>query len=363
VVKPHYFLALFLFYTTFLSADILKENFITFDLNGTSPTVVVDFESDNLEKFIMIDTNKNDIISWKEIYAKQTEIKTFVLSHIDITADGEACALNVVNFEVYRRIHQSYIKLHLNLSCAIPKEVIGLKYNLFFDVDKDQKAFVKLSGTHVKPLIMSDRKIEVSLTLTEPTLWSSFVDFLIEGVWHIWIGFDHILFLLMLLIPAVYTSKYIPRERFTEVLKEILKITTAFTLAHSITLALSVTKVVTLDITFIEVAIALSVLFTALNNIFFFSKRKTWIIAFVFGLIHGFGFANVLHELLDEKNDFVVMLLGFNLGVELGQLAIVLALLPLLFFLRKGLFYKRFIMNLFSAMTAIIAFFWAIERI
>ncbi|HIP46633.1 MAG TPA: HupE/UreJ family protein [Campylobacterales bacterium] len=361
MIKPHYLLLLLLF-SAFLRADILKENFITFDLNGTTPALIVDFESDNLEKFIMIDSNKNDIVSWKELYAKQKEIETFVLSHIDIAVDGKACTLGIQNFEVYRRVHQSYIKLYLNLSCALPKEALNLKYDLFFDVDKDQKVFVKLSDKSVKPLIMSSRKVAVSLNLSENTLWSSFVDFLIEGVWHIWIGFDHILFLLMLLIPSVYSSKHMPREKFTEVLKEILKITTAFTLAHSITLALSVTKVITLDTTFVEVAIALSVLFTALNNIFFFTKAKIWMIAFVFGLIHGFGFANVLHELLDQKSDFIAMLLGFNIGVELGQLAIVLALLPLLFFLRKSLFYKRFIMSGFSALTALIAILWALER-
>ncbi len=362
VVTPRYLLLVLLFFSALLRADILKENFITFDFNGTTPKVLVDFESDNLEKFIMIDSNKNGIISWKELYAKQKEIENFVLKHINIVVDGKACALQIRDFKVYRRVHQSYIKLPLDLDCSLPKEAVTLKYDLFFDVDKDQKAFVKLSDKSAKPLIMSDRNVEVSLNLKQATLWQAFKDFLIEGIWHIWIGFDHILFLLMLLIPSVYTSFRVAREKFTEVLKEILKITTAFTLAHSITLALSVTEVITPNVTFIEVAIALSVLFTALNNIFYFIKEKTWIIAFAFGLIHGFGFANVLHELIDKKSDFIGMLVGFNLGVEIGQLAIVVALLPLLFILRKTSFYRNFIMIGFSGVTALIATLWAIER-
>ncbi len=362
VVTPRHLLLVLLFFSALLRADILKENFITFDFNGTTPKVLVDFESDNLEKFIMIDSNKNGILSWKELYAKQKEIEGFVLKHIDIAVDGKACALRIRDFKVYRRVHQSYIKLALSLDCSLPKEAVTLKYDLFFDVDKDQKAFVKLSKGNVKPVIMSSRKVTVSLTLQNPSLWQAFKEFLVEGIWHIWIGFDHILFLLMLLIPSVYTALGIPREKFTEVLKEILKITTAFTLAHSITLALSVSEIITINVTFIEVAIALSVLFTALNNIFYFSKEKTWIIAFAFGLIHGFGFANVLHELIDKKSDFIGMLLGFNLGVEIGQLAIVLALLPLLFVLRNTSFYRYFIMIGFSATTAIIALIWAIER-
>ncbi len=362
VVSPHRLLLLLFIISAFLRADILKENFITFDFNGSTPKALVDFESDNLEKFMTLDSNKNGIVSWKELYAKQKEIEKFVLQHIDIIVDKKSCGLEVATFKVYRRVHQSYIKLYLNLDCALPKEAVKLKYDLFFDVDKDQKAFVKLSDSSTKPIMMSDRKVEVALNLEKPSLWKAFKDFLIEGIWHIWIGFDHILFLLMLLIPSVYTKKRVPRENFIDVLKEILKITTAFTLAHSITLALSVTQIVTLNSTFVEVAIALSVLFTAMNNIFYFTKEKTWIIAFAFGLIHGFGFANVLHELIDNKSDFTGMLLGFNIGVEIGQLVIVAALLPLLFLLRKGEFYKRFIMIGFSALTAIIATLWAIER-
>jgi hypothetical protein len=361
-----FFVLSLLLISPLLRADILKENFITFDFNGSSPKVLVDFESDNLEKFISLDSNKNGIVSWKEIKAQRTKIESFVLEHISIMIDKKACQLKVLDFEVYRRVHQSYIKLPLALQeCTLPKEAVNLKYDLFFDVDKDQKVFVKESKNVAKPLIMSSRNIEVNLHLKKASLWEAFVDFLIEGIWHIWIGFDHILFLLMLLIPSVYLyhdNLLQARESFKSVLMEILKITTAFTIAHSITLALSVTEIVTLPSTFIEVAIALSVLITALNNLFGFMRGKIWPVAFGFGLIHGFGFANVLHELLVKNSDFVGMLLGFNLGVEIGQLAIVISLLPLLYLLRKTTFYKVAIMRGFSALTAIIATLWAVER-
>ena len=355
---------LLLFVTSLLRADVLKENFITFDINQTDPSLLLDFESDNLEKFITLDDSGNDIISWKELKAHQEEIKSYVLGHIKIKSDGKECTKNITDFEVYRRVHQSYIKLPITLTCPRPKRAFELDYDLFFDVDKNQKVFVKLRPQDTAQ-IMSSRTPKLLLTLAQPTLLEGFKEFVMEGVWHIWIGVDHILFLLMLLIPSVYhISKRarIPREKFSDVLKEILKITTAFTLAHSITLALSVGNIVTLNITFVEVAIALSVLFTALNNIFTFTTKSTWMIAFAFGLIHGFGFANVLHELIDKKEGFAAMLVGFNLGVEIGQLAIVVALLPLLFFLRKSLFYQKFIMIGFSFATAIIATLWAIER-
>ncbi len=355
-------LLLLLFISAFLRADILKENFITFDFNGSTPKVLIDFESDNLEKFITLDSNKNGIVSWKELYAQKEKIEDIVLSHIAIMSDKKPCSLHISDFKVYRRVHQSYIKLPITLQgCSTPHEKVDLHYDLFFDVDKDQKAFVKLS-TKTKPLIMSARKVDLSLALKQQSLQQAFQTFLVEGIWHIWMGFDHILFLLMLLIPSVYTAHKIPKDRFIDVFKEILKITTAFTIAHSFTLALSVTEILTINATLIEVAIALSVLFTALNNIFYFTKIRNWMIAFFFGLIHGFGFANVLHEMIDKKSDFLSMLLGFNLGVEIGQLAIVTALLPLLFIFRKTLFYRRFVLIGFSALTAIVALLWAIER-
>ena len=357
-----------LFFSSLLNADLLKENFITFTFKEKVPKAVVDFESDNLEKFIKLDDNENGIVSWKEIRAHQKEIEKFVLQHIEIKADGQTCTKKVDRFEVYRRVHQSYIKLYLTLGCTLPHEAVDLRYNLFFDVDKDQKAFVKIADDNrSKPVILSDRKVEVTLKMQHRrSIWQAFKNFLVEGIWHIWIGYDHILFLLMLLVPSVYYYRYgrpLPRQNFREVLIEVLKIVTAFSVAHSITLGLSVSEIVVLDSRFVEVAIALSVLFTAVNNLYPMITKHTWIMAFLFGLIHGFGFANVLHDLIvKNSSDFLAMLFGFNLGVEIGQLVIVTLVLPLLYILEKTTFYKRFIYQGFSAVTALIAALWAIER-
>ncbi len=365
-MKIKYFIFVIFFVQT-LCGDLLKENFITFDLNGSQPRAVVDFESDNLEKFMKLDDNGNGIVSWKEIKAHRKEIERFVLSHVDIRVDGRVCGREVARFEVYRRVHQSYIKLYLKLKCELPEEAIDLKYDLFFDVDKDQKAFVKIADDNrSKPVVMSDRKVEVQIVLGKRTLWNAFVDFFKEGVWHIWIGYDHILFLLMLLVPSVYRYRGrepVARDRFGSVLVEILKIVTAFSVAHSITLGLSVSGIVTLDAQFVEVAIALSILFTALNNLYPIVTGHTWMMAFGFGLIHGFGFANVLRDMIiKNSSDFLAMLFGFNLGVEAGQLVIVGALLPLLYFFRKSRYYRYGVLYGFSALAALISALWAVER-
>jgi hypothetical protein len=127
-------------------------------------------------------------------------------------------------------------------------------------------------------------------------------------------------------------------------------------------LGLSVLKIVNINSQFVEIAIALSVLFTALNNLFSWAKHKIWVVSFAFGLIHGFGFANVLNEMTLNSRELVRSLLGFNLGVEIGQIIIVLGIIPLLYIIRKTKFYRIFILNGFSFLGAIIATLWAYER-
>jgi hypothetical protein len=255
-------------------------------------------------------------------------------------------------------VHQSYIKVFYNLSCKQPHQKVTVKYDLFFDIDSAQKAFVSLSIKDSKPAILSANKKEVTIKLKKQSTFEAFKNFFIEGVFHIWIGFDHILFLTMLLLPAIYYNK----KSIKKALIEIVKVITGFSIAHSITLALSVTKIVEINSNIIEVAIALSVLFTAINNIYPMIVNRVYLLSFCFGLIHGFGFANVLHELMLKNNDFIAMLFGFNLGVETGQLMIVFSIIIPLFLFAKTKYYKRYILQGVSFLTAVISVIWAVER-
>jgi len=353
-----------LFLITSLHADILKENYITIEPNE-KPILELDFESDNLDQYIVLDTNKNGLISWKELKSKKDEIIKLVLPHLKIVSDKKPCPKIVTDFKIHRRVHQSYITLTIELSCKI-EDRLDIYYDLFFDVDRSQKAFIQIKDKNSsQPMVISPRKKQLTINVEQSSIFKTFMNFLVEGIWHIWIGFDHILFLLMLLIPSVVyfkDRKITPQNSLKKVIIKILKIVTAFTVAHSITLALSVLDIVDVNMRYIEVAIALSVLFTALNNLLLFTKTKTWIIAFFFGLIHGFGFANVLKEMTLKSSELVGSLLGFNLGVEIGQLAIVVAVIPIIYLTRKTKLYRYFILYGFSAVTAIIALLWAYER-
>ena len=164
-------------------------------------------------------------------------------------------------------------------------------------------------------------------------------------------GLDHILFVLGLFFSSL-------------LLRPLLWQVTAFTLAHTITLALAVLGIISIPSTIIEPLIALSIVWVAVENILF-KKITKWrpLIVFSFGLLHGLGFASVLRDYGLPKNNFIPSLLAFNIGVELGQIIVLLAALMLVWFIRKKNWYRKRIQIPVSIIIALVGLFWFIERI
>lgn len=190
--------------------------------------------------------------------------------------------------------------------------------------------------------------------------------FIGEGVWHIWIGLDHILFIIALLLPSVLVLRegsYQPAESFQESFWYVARVATLFTVAHSVTLSLSSLNIFRLPSAPVEAMIALSIAVTAWGNIRpYLEGRGVWVMIFGFGLFHGFGFASVLAPLGLDASSLLAGLLGFNIGVELGQLAIIAAVFPVLFVLRRTPIYIPIVLRLGSALLIAMALFWFVER-
>jgi hypothetical protein len=166
-------------------------------------------------------------------------------------------------------------------------------------------------------------------------------------------------------LPSVFITApkgWQPAERFGSAFWDVFKVATSFTVAHSITLSLAALSVIDLPSRLVESAIALSVVLAALNNVWPLVHGRRWVVAFAFGLIHGFGFASVLTDLGLPQSALVVALVGFNLGVEVGQLAIIAVFLPIAFALRRSWAYRRAIFVGGSAAIAVIAAVWFVER-
>jgi hydrogenase/urease accessory protein HupE len=240
----------------------------------------------------------------------------------------------------YRLLFEETNNQHLN---------IGYVYFTDADDDSVQKVF---DYTHPDLQYTFDSKNngwEFSVKSKAASLWSEIFSFLKLGIKHILTGYDHILFLVALLVIGLST-------------KEAIKIITSFTVAHSITLLLAAMQLITLNSKFVESVIALSICYVALENLLAKQVNYRWLVTFSFGLIHGFGFAGVLQEYIIRKSDLVLSVVSFNVGVEVGQMMIFLIMLPILHLMRKK-FAARKITVVASISIFIFGFIWLVERV
>lgn len=320
----------------------------------------------DLDFAIGLDTNADGAITWGELRSRQTEIEAYALSRLQLSSAGSPCPVQQGPLLVDNHTDGAYAVLQFQAQCAALRESLQVRYRLFFDIDPQHKGLLRLQyqGTSSTG-IFSPEKADQQFSLSAPSRLQQFLDYLREGVWHIWIGYDHILFLLALLLPAVAMREagaWKPVSAFRPAFWNVLRIVTAFTVAHSITLTLATLGVVSLPSRWVESIIAASVVVAALNNIFPLFSERRWMMAFLFGLIHGFGFASVLSDLGLPQDALVLALVGFNVGVEVGQLAIVAGFLPLIYVLRRSWLYRRLLLLGGSVVIIILASIWLIER-
>ncbi|QEG34388.1 HupE/UreJ family protein [Bythopirellula goksoeyrii] len=330
-------------------------------------TIEWDIALKDLEFLIGLDENQNGEITWGEVKARRKAVTAHALSRLQISHRGYDCQLKLLDVLATRHSDGGYVVLSLSTDCPGDAAELTIHYNLLFDVDPTHRGLVHYTNGEIdSTYVLSPESPLLELKTGEVNRWNSFVAYVEEGIWHIWIGYDHILFLLTLLIPAVLIRRdhqWQPVESFRPAWTSVLKIVTMFTIAHSLTLWLAVMEYVTLPGWIVEAAIAFSIIVTALNNLFPVLHLSGWAIAFGFGLIHGFGFANVLIDLGLSSVSLGIALLGFNVGVELGQLAIVAVFLPLAYLMRSTTFYRWAILRCGSILVAVIAAIWMYERI
>ena len=303
-----------------------------------------------------------------KLLSLQAPITTAIQKSLTIAVDEQAIPLEFLTQSVVLHNDGLYVRQRFSGS-ALPADAkfIVVRYEFFTQNDKLGRAFFKLVMRNDEISSVFDQTSSIQrFALGETKRWSTIGLFTKEGAKHIWEGADHLLFLLTLLLPGLMLIKpantvITTDRRVAE--KFALKVITAFTLAHSITLACSVLGWVSLPDRFIESMIALSIMVSAalnLQNRFTFSH---WKLAFVFGLIHGMGFANGLKELGLSSMYFLETLFAFNLGVELGQLsAVVLVALPVVF-LVKSHEAKTALLRWGSVAVFLMALFWLVQRL
>ncbi|SPF35470.1 membrane hypothetical protein [Syntrophobacter sp. SbD1] len=245
---------------------------------------------------------------------------------------------------VYSLLFEETHDEHINLASGYLSDARGDALQKVFDYSSPAMQMSFENKTRVWQF-----SVKGSADAHEGNIWTTIREFIPLGIEHILTGYDHIAFLLALIVI------WLP-------FKEILKIITAFTVAHSITLLLAATQIVSLDARFVECVIALSICYVAVENLFKKKVHYRWLITFGFGLVHGFGFASALQELIVGKSNLLVSVVSFNAGVEIGQLMIVCVMLPVLHLLKK-VFEFRTITAGASVPIFLLGFTWFIERV
>jgi len=344
-----------------------SDSYLTVRVEGTVITGQWDLALGDLEHAIGLDKNSDGEITRDELRNRQQAVASYALSRLHVRVGETPQSLRVTEQLVEEFPDGTYAVLRFAADLRESPRALEIEYRAFFDLDHQHRGLLRLElAGKTQTAIFSPDKPTRLFELATPSRWRQFLDFGGEGVWHIWIGYDHILFLLALLLPSVLRhgkDGWKEIEFFRPALINVLKIVTAFTVAHSITLSLAALKLVQLSSQVVEPAIAGSVILAAANNVRPVFLERSWLIAFGFGLVHGFGFANVLAELGLEKGTLALALVGFNLGVEVGQLGIVAAFVPLAFALRASWFYQKLALRFGSAAIVLLATIWMVERI
>jgi HupE / UreJ protein len=348
-----------------------SDSYLVLNVKGQEVSGQWDIALRDIDFAIGLDANSDGEITWGEVQARHADIAAWALGRLTLQR-GSDCTIKVAEHLVDTHTDGAYAVLRLAGTCPSGTEALTLNYRLLFDIDALHRGLLRLDldGVAHAAVLAPDTGV-LTIKAGETSRLAQFGQYLVEGVWHIWIGFDHILFLLALLLPAVLVSSVLINNNriwtgvatFRAALTEVLWVVTAFTIAHSITLTLAALQIISLPSRWVESAIAASVVLAAVNNLFPVVERKRWLVAFTFGLIHGFGFASVLTELGLPKDALVLSLLGFNLGVEIGQLAIVAVFLPVGYVLRNTVFYRKGIFVGGSILTMLVALVWLAERV
>jgi hypothetical protein len=343
-----------------------SDAYLTIERDGRSLHGQWDIALRDLDNALGLDANADGDITWGEVRTREADMAAYAMSRLQLSSGGERCALTPIAWLVDAHTDGAYAVMKVVGACPQAGPTVAFDYRLFEGLDPQHRGLLNFveHGQSRSVVFSADTPHRVVGGDSGGAL-RQFATYLDEGVWHIWRGFDHVLFLLSLLLPAVLV-----RERngwrsalsFRDAFVDVAKVVTAFTLAHSITLTLAALSIVVLPSRVVESGIALSVVLAALNNLFPVVANGRWIAAFGFGLLHGFGFAGALHDLGLPAGSLALSLAGFNLGVEAGQLAIVVLFLPLAFALRSTWTYRRMVFAGGSAVIATVASVWLVER-
>ena len=387
-----------------------SDAYLFFDQQPAATTLRWDIALRDLDVVLALDADANRELTWGEVRAAWPRIDALALTSLAVPG----CRFEVLGHALEQRNDGAYAVLQLSAPCQVGPAA-AMHYSLFAEIDPTHRGIVRQTVAGAAPRLRmlvpalmpaalqraqaqaasataapaapaepasaavpdaapaAVTAAPLAVTAAPPAPAAAAVDshgpsFIGEGMHHILTGYDHLLFLLCLLLPSVLTRQPGPPPRWQAVagwrqaILPVAKTVTLFTLAHSVTLALAALGWVKLSPSFVEPAIAATIMLAAFDNLRPLLLRWRGWVTFGFGMIHGFGFAGVLGELQLPAAQFGWALFQFNLGLEIGQLLLVLGVVPLLFVLRRRSAYVPLVLRAGSALALLMALVWLVER-
>ena len=344
-----------------------SDAYLFIDARSAEIQVRWDFALRDADLALGLDADGDGGITWGETRTAESRLRDYARQRLGLSADGGDCMLEVgAPLQIAVRDDSSYAVLHFVAACrgGAPRR-IALRYSALFEVDASHRALlrVRLADGEQAGLLAPDRQQLEIVGAAEQV--SVFVPYFREGVAHVVDGWDHMLFLLGLFLPAVLRrerGRWLPAASLHEAVGRSIGLVTAFTLAHALTLCLAALDLLSLPSRWVESAVAATVLFAGLNNLWPMVRGRLVWLAGGFGLIHGSAIAGALRELGLPASGRTVALAGFNLGVETAQLALVALLIPLAFCVRGSAWYLRLVLWPGSVLVALAGLVWLLDR-
>jgi hydrogenase/urease accessory protein HupE len=314
----------------------------------------------DIEGAVLIDKNLDRTISQEEFAAAKSSLEQLAKSALEINFDGKKIEPGEVSVKIAKAEDGRETAFFSLAYAGIPATELIVKSAIMEKLSRGHREYFKLTdaaGNTIAERLFDAENNSATISAGELSAalgkWHTFKQFIELGTQHILLGFDHLCFLAALLLAA-------------NSLGSVVKIITSFTIAHSITLALAALNIVNISPSFVEPMIAVSIIYVGLENVWRRGKEieGRWLLTFAFGLIHGFGFASVLRELNigASGSGLAIPLVSFNLGVEIGQLAVAALFWGIIWKVRKTEIFKTRLVPAFSILVAIAGAYWLIER-
>jgi hydrogenase/urease accessory protein HupE len=333
------------------SAHPLSVSYAQYTIHDTHITVVVRLPMDDVDLLLRVDRDLDGRISAPEIEAARDRLQAYAEKHLHIRSDDVALTAGRAGIREWRDpAGAEYVELSFEYGSPSRIGRVSIRSDFLTDLYSGHKTLgdIRAAGRSDEQFVFEPSRV-YELRAPAGATWRTAASFIRLGIEHIFTGYDHILFLFGLLVIGTG-------------LRNLVAIVTSFTVAHSMTLAVATLGVVQPVPWMIEAAIALSIAYIGFENLLVQNPRYRWKITFVFGLVHGFGFATVLREMHLPRAGLVVSLFSFNAGVEIGQIAIVSVMYPVLLAIARTS-YRVPISRIVSSAIAVIGLFWFCQRV